>query len=91
MDTRELGLAVVGLGGGRRTAADKLDYSVGLSGFVELGQAVATDTPLAVVHARSEAEWEAAAETVRQAIALGDGPAADTPVVYKRITAADLS
>lgn len=91
MDTRELGLAVVALGGGRRTASDKLDYSVGLSDFVELGQSVNTDTPLAMVHARNEAEYEAAAATVRAAITLADNKPAAHPEVYRKIRLQDLS
>ena len=37
METRDLGLAVVELGGGRRRADDAIDYAVGLSDFVSLG------------------------------------------------------
>ena len=36
-NTRELGLAVVALGGGRVRAADPIDYAVGLSEIISLG------------------------------------------------------
>ncbi len=55
VDTRAVGVAVVGLGGGRRRAADTIDYSVGLSDVCALGQMVGPDQPLARVHAASDA------------------------------------
>ncbi|WP_075182659.1 thymidine phosphorylase [Pantoea sp. 1.19] len=85
MDTRALGMAVVALGGGRQRASDPLDYSVGLSEMVQLGDAVDGQRPLAIIHAASESQWQAAAQAVRQAIVLGDRAPAPTPVVYRRI------
>lgn len=61
MDTRALGMSVVGLGGGRRQASDSIDYSVGLTDMVRLGDSVDGQRPLAVVHARDEASWQQAA------------------------------
>jgi len=85
MDTRELGMAVVALGGGRRRAGDIIDYSVGLTDMVRLGDVVEVGQPLAVIHAASEAGWIQAAETVRAAIAITPEPPATLPVVYRRI------
>ena len=51
IDTRGLGLAVVELGGGRRRAEDAIDYTVGLSDFVERGEAVtAGQEPVSYTH-----------------------------------------
>ena len=86
MDTRELGMSVVGLGGGRRRATDSIDYSVGLTDMVRLGDKVDAQRPLAVVHACDEASWQQAAQAVRNAIVLGDKAPAENPVVYRRIT-----
>ncbi|WP_226571973.1 thymidine phosphorylase [Mangrovibacter yixingensis] len=86
MDTRMLGMAVVSLGGGRHQASDEIDYSVGLSDVVRLGEKLDTQRPLAVIHARGEAEWLAAAQMVKTAITIGSAPVADTPVVYSTIT-----
>ena len=44
MDTRGLGMAVVGMGGGRRVATDTIDYAVGLSDMIRLGDEVNADT-----------------------------------------------
>lgn len=75
VDTRALGLAVVALGGGRTRAADPVDPAVGLTGLAAIGDEVGSDVPLAFIHARSEQAWDAAAQTVRRAYALGDAPA----------------
>ena len=86
MDTRELGMSVVGLGGGRRRATDSIDYSVGLTDMVRLGDSVDAQRPLAIVHASNEEDWQQAARAVRSAIVLRDKAPAENPVVYRRIT-----
>ncbi|TCV99075.1 thymidine phosphorylase [Biostraticola tofi] len=85
MDTRELGMAVVSLGGGRRRPGDSIDYSVGLTSMVRLGEAVDGMRPLAVIHAASEDSWQQAAERVRASVRLSTRPAAPGEVIYKRI------
>ncbi|KLV04462.1 thymidine phosphorylase [Photobacterium aquae] len=87
MDTRALGMAVVGMGGGRRVPSDKIDYAVGLSDMIRLGDSA--DKPLAVIHARNEAQWEEAAKAVRAAITIADTQPEPTPVVYRRIRLED--
>lgn len=88
MDTRALGMAVVVMGGGRQRASDAIDYSVGLSDMITLGEQVDASRPLAVIHASSEAHWQQAAAAVKAAITLGDSAPAATPVVYRRVTEA---
>ncbi|MEL4392396.1 thymidine phosphorylase [Shewanella algae] len=90
MDTRELGLAVVTLGGGRRKPGDALDYSVGLTQVCALGHEINADKPLAMVHAQSESAFEEAAAAVRSAIVIGDSAPEKTPEIYRAIRAADL-
>ncbi|WP_333620640.1 thymidine phosphorylase, partial [Pantoea septica] len=53
MDTRALGMAVVAMGGGRQRASDAIDYSVGLSETIALGERADGQRPLAIVHASS--------------------------------------
>jgi thymidine phosphorylase len=77
--TRELGLAVMALGGGRRTEADAIDPAVGLAGVAPLGAEVGPDVPLAVVHARDEAGWAAAVRAVRAAVTVSAEPRAGEP------------
>jgi thymidine phosphorylase len=67
IDTRAVGLAVVTLGGGRTRPQDPIDPAVGLTALAELGADVATDRPLAMVHARTAEQAELAAAEVRAA------------------------
>ncbi len=75
----------MGLGGGRRRAADAIDFAVGLSGFVAQGESVKSGGPLAFVHARSQAAAEVAATAVRSAITIVEVPPDAKPVVYKTV------
>ena len=60
IDVRAVGLAVVGLGGGRRHEAEGVDHAVGLSEVAAPGERVGpAERPLALVHARDPAERRA--------------------------------
>lgn len=85
MDTRALGMAVVALGGGRRRAADKIDFAVGLSEFVSLGSRMEMGMPLAYVHARSAEAATAAIREVQQAITLADGAPPPSATIYEAV------
>lgn len=87
MDTRALGMAVVGMGGGRRQASDTLDYSVGFSEMAQLGDSADNQRPLAVIHAATESDWQEAAKAVKRAITLSETAPHPTPVICRRITA----
>jgi thymidine phosphorylase len=87
--TREIGVAVVALGGGRTRPHDGVDPAVGLSDLVGLGASVGRDRPLAIVHARTVAAAEAAAHALRRAYSLSDEPAGPrAPIVLDRVGAA---
>ncbi|WMN86768.1 thymidine phosphorylase [Vibrio parahaemolyticus] len=89
MDTRAIGMAVVAMGGGRRVATDEIDYAVGFDDFIRLGEVADSDKPLAVIHARTEEQWEEAAKALRSAIKVG-GEYTPTPEVYRQIRAEDI-
>lgn len=73
IDGRALGLAVIALGGGRTNPDDTIDHAVGLSNVIGIGEEAHADRPLAIIHARSEADAEAAARAIRAAVSLADG------------------
>lgn len=89
MDTRAIGMAVVAMGGGRRVATDTIDYAVGFDQFIRLGEVADENRPLAVIHARNEAQWQEAAQALKNAIHIG-GEYVPTPVVYRQIRAEDI-
>lgn len=85
IDTRALGEAVVHLGGGRLRDGDRINPSVGLSDMAGLGEGVSRGVPLALIHAATEAEAQAAARAVAAAYRIGTTPPDEPPLVLKRI------
>lgn len=86
IDTRAVGVAVVGLGGGRRAAADVIDPSVGFTDLAGIGHSVDADAPIAIVHAATEADAEEAAVMLRRAYKVGSpAEVTDRPCVVGRI------
>lgn len=85
VDTRELGMAVVCLGGGRRKADDVLDLSVGITDILSIGSTVDSDTVLATIQASSEAGWQEAAERLLKAVSFSANSLEPRPVIYERI------
>jgi thymidine phosphorylase len=83
--TRDLGLAVIELGGGRRVAADRIDHRVGLSQLAGKGQRVDQATPLCVIHAADAESLARAAAIVRQAYSVGATAPAPSAAVIERI------
>jgi thymidine phosphorylase len=84
VDVRAVGIAVVGLGGGRARETDPVDHSVGFTDVAALGERVGPgERPLAVVHARDDASAEQAADALRAAFSLGDGPEQAVPIVME--------
>lgn len=85
MNAREVGIAVVALGGGRAHADDAIDPSVGLSEVTDIGVPVRAGDPLCIVHAASEADADAAIALVRAAVRIDDARPAPRPVVMERV------
>jgi len=85
MATRDIGLAVVELGGGRRKASDTIDPSVGFTQFAQTGHQVQTGEPLCVVHAADQTSAERARLALLTLIQIGDAPPVLSPVLVKRV------
>jgi thymidine phosphorylase len=87
IETRQIGIAVVDLGGGRRRASDPIDPAVGFTAVRGVGDAVARGEPLAIVHAAGEGDAAAAIAALRDAIRIADAAPPRRPVVRARIDA----
>jgi thymidine phosphorylase len=85
MDAREVGLAVVTLGGGRSHADDAIDPSVGLTRVIEVGVTVRPGDTLCIVHAASETDADEAVTALHAAIHIADTPPCEKPVVMGRV------
>lgn len=85
MSTRDLGVAIVELGGGRRKAGDAIDMRVGFSAVKPIGTRVAAGEPLALVHAADSAAGDRATASYLAAVALSDTDVAATPMVMAEV------
>ncbi|MFZ2100607.1 MAG: thymidine phosphorylase [Oricola sp.] len=84
--TRDIGVAVVELGGGRRKREDEIDHSVGITGLLPIGSKIERGAPLAIVHARDEASLERAKKAVVAAYTISDSMPEIKEPVAERIT-----
>ena len=85
MHTRDIGLSLIKLKGGRTRSDQKLDFATGFSNFCQIGDKVEPDTPLAYIHAQTQAEWEQAAADIQQAIQIEACKPHLTPEIIEKI------
>jgi thymidine phosphorylase len=85
MDTRDLGLTVVALGGGRTRVEDIIDHSVGIVFQTSLGARVEKNQPLATIHAADRNAAEAASQAVLRHIHISESAPAVPPPVLETI------
>ncbi len=84
IDNRQLGLCLVHLGGGRKTATDTLDYTVGLTNVAKVGESVDTQKPFAVLHYNNESHFSLISDILNNIVSLGT-KADKLPAIYKII------
>lgn len=87
IDTRSVGMVIVTLGGGRTRPQDPIDHAVGLTGLAAIGDEVGGDHPLAIVHARTDAQVTRATSLLRAAYRIGGRTKPPREAVLDRITA----
>ncbi|MFP3543234.1 thymidine phosphorylase [Rhizobium sp. SIMBA_035] len=79
-NARDVGMAVIDLGGGRRHPSDKIDHSVGFSDLLPLGTQVEKGQPIAMVHAADEIAAARAAAGILATYRIASGKP-DLPAV----------
>ena len=83
--TRDIGVAVIELGGGRRQASDTIDHRVGLSRVVAPGSVVQAGDPLAWLHAADAPSAERAVVALQRHITVADAAPAPSPVLIEHL------
>ena len=83
---RHFGHGIIEMGGGRRKVDDELDLSVGFVDVLPIGSAVEPETPLAIVHAATEAQADVASRMLKEACEIGEA-APPRPVVCQTLGA----
>jgi thymidine phosphorylase len=83
--TRDIGLLVIALGGGRRQATDRVDHRVGCNDMLAIGTRVRAGDPMAIVHAADAAAAQQAAEQLARCITVSDAPVAEVAPLTQRV------
>jgi thymidine phosphorylase len=83
-DVRELGLAIVELGGGRRRSTDTIDPAVGLSNLKRVGDKISRGEIIARVHASTKEAAEQVGRKVATAYKIGPTAEAE-PLIWRLI------
>ncbi len=84
--TRDLGMAVIGLGGGRTHPNDEIDHRVGFSALKPLGTRIEKGEPIAFVHAADESAAERARQELLALYEIADvQPEAVSPILSRII------
>lgn len=86
LPAREVGYALVEMGGGRRTKGAEIDLAVGFEFLRRPGEEVAAGDPWCVVHARADDDADFAAERLAKLAEWSEVPVALRDVVTSRIT-----
>lgn len=89
INARGIGMAVVALGGGRRTPTDEIDYAVGFDNLLGIGTSVSANTPIARIHARDETSAAEAASRLTESYEMR-GKAEKHPLIADTITSEDI-
>lgn len=85
LQTRDIGLLLIEMGGGRRQATDAVDPRVGFTGIAAIGQRVEAGDVLAHIHAANVADAEMAQRQMSRWIHIADTPTSASPVLLERL------
>jgi len=83
---RDVGMAVIGLGGGRILPTDTVDHSVGFTEFLPLGTRVEKGEIIARIHARDEASGQRARAELLASFTIGEGVDGARPAIVETIS-----
>lgn len=82
MQTRDIGLSVVALGGGRTSNEQIIDHSVGFDCILPIGANVNKGDIIARAHASSKLSAELASKQYIKALEFSDVPVPETTIIY---------
>ncbi len=85
MDTREIGISIIKLKGGRVNASDKLDLSIGYSDFCQIGDFIDKKTPLAMVYCQSDTDFKMVEKVLRDSVVIKAKKPKNSKILYEII------
>lgn len=85
VDTRQVGLGVIMLGGGRTHPNQQINYTTGFTSFCQIGDKIDEHTPLCYIHAENEDIIKSVTEVIQKAVSISNTPPLIEDVIIKRI------
>ena len=83
--TRDLGLILIELGGGRKQVTDKINFNVGYDQVLRIGDKVDTSTPLLTVYTNSEDDYQNVRKKIEDCFIIADTEVSELPYTYEVI------
>ena len=83
INTRNIGLSLIKLKGGRVRSDQKLDYSTGFTNFCQIGDKLDKHTPLCVIHAQTEEELKEVSKDILENIKISDTKPQETDCIIR--------
>ncbi|HMP95833.1 MAG TPA: hypothetical protein PKA51_02870, partial [Kiritimatiellia bacterium] len=80
-----IGRACIVLGAGRKKTEDPVDFAVGVSHLVKIGDRIEAGAPLLMIHANDEAKLNEAERMLAEAFNISDAPVPPSPAVLERL------
>lgn len=90
IDTREMGIAIMDLGGGRHKASDPIDYGVGLTNIKGIGAKLGPRNPVATIVARDDKTADMAEKRILSAITIAEEAPSARVVIRRKLTLEDI-
>ena len=84
--TRDLGLVLIELGGGRKQVTDKINFNVGYDNVLSVGDKVDGSTPLLTLYCHSDKDFENVEKKIEECFLIGDDEVANHSDVYEVIS-----
>ncbi len=86
IDTTELGMLLVHLGGGRKNSEDTIDYSVGLENVAKIGEPVGANNPVAILHHNTDEQLKDIQQRLPKIFTVSANPVdRNEKIVYKEL------
>ena len=83
--TRDLGLILIELGGGRKQTTDKINFNVGYNNILRVGDKVDPSFPLLSVFTKSEDDYENVSKKIQDCFIISDSEISELPYTYEVI------
>jgi len=81
--TRDLGLILIELGGGRKQVTDKINFNVGYNNVLRVGDKVDSSQPLLTMYSKSEDDYDNVRKKIEDCFIITDSEVPKLPYTYE--------